>query len=90
MRGYGKTTPAARPMARHFDLKASLMRIQLNGKDHELTDDATVRELVVALGLADQPAAVEVNKALVPRRQHEQRRLQEGDRVEVVTLVGGG
>jgi sulfur carrier protein len=34
--------------------------------------------------------AVEVNLALVPRGQHAQYVLKDGDRLEVVTLVGGG
>ena len=36
------------------------------------------------------PCAVEVNRTLVPRSRHESHQLQDGDRVEVVTLVGGG
>jgi len=35
-------------------------------------------------------AAAEVNMELVPRREQEGRTLREGDRVEIVTLVGGG
>jgi thiamine biosynthesis protein ThiS len=31
-----------------------------------------------------------VNLALVPRSRHAERRLDDGDRVEIVTLVGGG
>jgi thiamine biosynthesis protein ThiS len=31
-----------------------------------------------------------VNKGLVPKREHDGRRLEDGDRVELVTLVGGG
>jgi thiamine biosynthesis protein ThiS len=34
--------------------------------------------------------AVEVNRELVPRRNFEATQLQEGDHVEIVTLVGGG
>ena len=66
------------------------MQVQLNGEPHTLPDPTTVRDLIERLGLSDQPAAVEVNKALVTRRQHESRLLAEGDRIEVVTLVGGG
>jgi thiamine biosynthesis protein ThiS len=34
--------------------------------------------------------AVEVNRALVRRAERAERRLAEGDAVEIVTLVGGG
>lgn len=66
------------------------MQVLLNGETHILPERTTVRDLIERLGLVGQPAAVEVNKSLVPRRQHESRLLAEGDRIEVVTLVGGG
>ena len=67
------------------------MKITLNGEAHELGDqDATVRDLVEQLGFADSPVAVEVNRAVVPKRQHTGTTLHDGDVVEVVTLVGGG
>ena len=66
------------------------MMLTVNDKEHELADGSSVRDLVVALGLADAPVAVEVNRQLVPRSEHETERLHDGDRVEIVTLVGGG
>jgi thiamine biosynthesis protein ThiS len=42
------------------------------------------------LGLERAAVAVEVNRQVVPRREHEQAELADGDTVEVVTLVGGG
>lgn len=50
----------------------------------------TIEALLVRLGLADRPCAVEVNRVVVPRRNHGSAELKAGDRVEVVTLVGGG
>lgn len=66
------------------------MRIELNGKDREIPPDATVSALIADLGLHNQACAVEVNKSLVRKAQHETHTLSEGDRVEIVTLVGGG
>ena len=66
------------------------MQIILNGKDHETADGTTVKALIERLGLADQACAVELNKALVPKRDHESHLLSEGDSIELVTLVGGG
>jgi len=66
------------------------MMLTVNDKEHELADGSSVRDLVVTLGLADAPVAVEVNRQLVPRSEHETERLHDGDRVEIVTLVGGG
>ncbi|HEX7010847.1 MAG TPA: sulfur carrier protein ThiS [Phycisphaeraceae bacterium] len=65
------------------------MELIINGQPRQITA-RTVRELLDQLGLANQAVAVEVNRQLVPKRQHEQAQLHEGDVVEVVTLVGGG
>lgn len=66
------------------------MRLEINGQSREAPDGATVADLLRQLGLDRQACAVEVNSELVPRRLHGERRLAPGDRVEVVTLVGGG
>ncbi len=67
------------------------MDLKLNGKDqHFDTDQMTVAALVEHLGLSRQPVAVELNKQLIPKRDHDTTSLADGDTVEVVTLVGGG
>lgn len=66
------------------------MKILLNGEPTEIPQGETVADLLRRLSLADRPCAAEVNKRLVPRKDHALRHLREGDVVEVVTLVGGG
>ena len=66
------------------------MTVEVNGKPRELAQGATISVLLESLGLARQACAVEINKTLVPKKQHAEHLLAEGDRVEVVTLVGGG
>lgn len=66
------------------------MNIVVNGQPLELPDGSSVRSLIEHLGLAKAATAAEVNASLVPRREQETRTLREGDKVEVVTLVGGG
>ena len=66
------------------------MTLTVNGAPTDLPDAASVAELIAHLGLAGSPCAVEVNKGLVPKRRHHEHRLEDGDRVEIVTLVGGG
>jgi sulfur carrier protein len=66
------------------------MQIIANGQPRDIPAGTTVAALLDALKLADKPVAVEVNLELVPRQQHAEHRLAEGDRVEIVTLVGGG
>ena len=64
-------------------------KLTLNGQTRD-TDARTVRELIEQLGYGQQAVAVEVNRQLVPRKQHEQTELNDGDEIELVTLVGGG
>lgn len=66
------------------------MRIIVNGEPRELPEGGTVAGLVEALGLESRRVAVERNKRLVPRAQHAQTQLADGDELEIVTLVGGG
>ncbi len=66
------------------------MMITLNGEPREVAENTTVAGLLAELGLESRPVAVEVNLQLAPRGVHAEQRLREGDRLEVVTLVGGG
>lgn len=67
------------------------MRITLNGESVALSEPRlTLAELLRRFPPNHRGFAVEVNGALVPRREHEEAIIEEGDRVEVVTLVGGG
>jgi thiamine biosynthesis protein ThiS len=66
------------------------VQIIVNDQPRDVADGCTVAELLQDLGLAEKPLAVEVNFALVPRLRHADRRLAPGDRLEIVTLVGGG
>lgn len=62
----------------------------VNGRAKTAPDGATVATLLVALDLDARTVAVEVNEQLVRRAQHAAHALASGDRVEIVTFVGGG
>jgi sulfur carrier protein len=66
------------------------MQIFFNGEPREVSEDTTVAQLLRQLELKPRYVAVEVNLELVPRERHASHVLQAGDRLEVVTLVGGG
>ncbi|HEB60283.1 MAG TPA: sulfur carrier protein ThiS [Phycisphaeraceae bacterium] len=66
------------------------MEITVNDKPLTLPADTTVKDLLMSLNLADRPCAVEVNKQVVPKRDHQSHKLSDGDKIEVVTLIGGG
>jgi sulfur carrier protein len=66
------------------------MHLFINGERREVADSISVLSLVESLGIEPRHVAVEVNLELVPRAAHAERVLCPGDRLEVVTLVGGG
>lgn len=66
------------------------MTVVVNGKEQELPAGTSVRALIEQMGLGKQACAAEVNRQLVPRREQDARELQDGDKVELVSLVGGG
>ena len=67
-----------------------MVTLQLNGEARDFPDELTVAELVSALKIETPAIAIEVNRVMVPRSEHRQRRLMDGDEVEIVTFVGGG
>lgn len=66
------------------------MQILVNGSPREIPGSSTVAALLAELAVEPRYVAVEVNEELVPRARHAEWSLTEGDRLEVVTLVGGG
>jgi thiazole synthase len=67
-----------------------MLHLTINGEPHDLPDALTVADLLARLGHDRRRVAVEVNEEVVPVPRHPERRLADGDRVEIVTLVGGG
>jgi sulfur carrier protein len=68
------------------------MNVRLNGDPAELRAEATVADAVEASGLeaAARGVAVAVDGEVVPRVEWTERRLSEGEIVEVVRAVQGG
>ena len=66
------------------------MRIQLNGEPCELPDGETVAGILALRELAGRRVEGELNLDIVPRSQHADTVLKEGDQVEVVHAIGGG
>lgn len=67
-------------------------KIILNGEEREIPKEMSVMELLKELGIQFREVglAVAINEEVVPKSEYEKRTVKEGDRVEIVHLVGGG
>ncbi len=66
------------------------MQLTVNGETRSFAGVAHVAALVAALGLDSRKVAVERNLEIVPRSRYGQTPLADGDRIEIVSFVGGG
>lgn len=66
------------------------MKLQINGDSRETPALATVADLAHWLDLPGYGSAIELNGEVVRRAEHPTTPLREGDRLEVIRLVGGG
>lgn len=73
-----------------FAAGSSQITVTVNGESRPAVAGTSLHELVAALGCAGRPVAVEVDGDVVPRSRHADVRLAGGERIEIVTFVGGG
>jgi len=66
------------------------MVIQLNGEQRDVEAGITVAGLLQYLGIRLDQVAVEVNLEIMEKGGFEVQILREGDRVEVMSFIGGG
>ncbi len=66
------------------------MSIVVNGDPMKVSEGLSVSELLRDLQIKDSRVAVEVNLDIIRSAQRDARKLQAGDKVEIVSFVGGG
>jgi sulfur carrier protein len=66
------------------------IHVHVNGQPREVASGTTVAALLDQMGLGGKAVAVERNREVVPKARHATTELVPGDRVELVTFVGGG
>jgi thiamine biosynthesis protein ThiS len=66
------------------------VEIVVNGQPREIAPGATVGSLLRELTLPATRVAVERNREIVRKPEYESTALSAGDRLEIVTFVGGG
>lgn len=66
------------------------MKITVNGTERDIPEGTTIAELIAELDLKTDRIATERNLDVVPRAQYAETTLKEGDKLEIVSFVGGG
>ena len=67
-----------------------MISLQVNGKNVELEGPTPLLEYLDKLGVNPRAVAVEHNGEILERAAYAGVTLREGDRVEIVRMVGGG
>ena len=70
--------------------QAGEIRVTVNGAERRVPSGSSVADLIRLLEIDGARVAVERNLDVVPRATWSGAQLADGDRVEVVTFVGGG
>ncbi len=89
-RGAGRGRPADAPRRTAGSRAPGTIAVWVNGSPETLPAGCTLAALVRRLGIARGRAATVVNGEIVVRSRRRARALREGDRVDVLTLAGGG
>lgn len=66
------------------------LQIIVNGEARTVAAGTTVAGLLAELEIGTSHTAVERNRQIVPKTAFAATSLEEGDQLEIVTLVGGG
>ena len=66
------------------------IHIHVNGETRAWRADGTVADLLRELDIHSERVAVELNLHIVDRSALTEQRLQDGDRVEILSFIGGG
>ena len=67
-----------------------MIKVTINGKDHEFPEQTLVSEYVATLGVEPKMIAIAHNGEVLRRDEWADVIVSEGDSLEVVRAVGGG
>ena len=66
------------------------MKVKVNGKERELSEGASVKDLLTSMGLGEDGIAVARNNKLVPKNEWESTEGSEGDEYIIINAAYGG
>lgn len=66
------------------------INVTINGKTESIAAGMSLQSLLKLLGIKSERVAIEYNREIIDRNQFDALHLKEGDRLEIITFVGGG
>ena len=66
------------------------MKVIINGETKEITEEISLQKLLKNLSLPRERIAVELNKEVVRKKDWENIKLSDADKIEIIHFVGGG
>jgi sulfur carrier protein len=66
------------------------MRVQVNGETQEIPGELTLAELLDHLSMPSRLLAIELNKAVVRKKDWGDIKIKDADTIEIIHFVGGG
>lgn len=66
------------------------MQIIVNGASQEIPQDFNLIQLLQRLEITPDRIAVEINLTVINRADYDTYSLKEGDRIEIISFIGGG
>jgi len=66
------------------------MNIILNNESEKVHDGMTIKELLDNKKIYTRYIAIEINKKIIPKSSYCKHELKEGDKIDIITAIGGG
>ena len=66
------------------------MNILLNNKKEKISEGMTIEKLLSNKEIKNKYFAVEINEQVIPKSTHGTHIIKNGDKIEIITAIGGG
>ncbi|HQG14112.1 MAG: sulfur carrier protein ThiS [bacterium ADurb.Bin270] len=66
------------------------MKIVLNGNEKEVSDEILLSTLLSEIGIDEKGTAVAINGEIVPKKTFHGKKINAGDRIDLLRAIGGG
>jgi thiamine biosynthesis protein ThiS len=66
------------------------MKVFINGEKRDIPNEVNLSELLKNLSLPSERIAIELNKEVVRKKDWENVRVADADKIEIIHFVGGG